>query len=373
MEVLDHPVPAARELIVNEVWISSAALDSSASSAANEQVKLGLGPAISSGINSDINDDDHYSAPTKLLVASVQNASGLEGNTPTELLPNQLVTLEATARTDLGLRRGHNEDYFFSQTHLIASKSPLGDKQQARGLYILCDGMGGHAHGEVASSLAATMLADLLKASWQQQLPDEDQLLDAIAEVNQALYEVNEQNMAAGSGRMGTTLVVALVQDTQVRVAHVGDSRLYRLTRERGLEQITFDHVVAAREMQRGASPTQAYKRPDAHQLTQALGPKHSDYLNPTVQTLTIGEDTLLILGSDGLTDRKLLETHAAAYLQPLLAATAGLEEGVDQLIQVANDHNGHDNITVIAVRIRLQPLVAETQDSLLDSMSRSL
>lgn len=292
---------------------------------------------------------------------------------PTELLPNRLTTLEAVAKTDLGLQRSHNEDYFFSQTQLIESKSPLGVKQQARGLYILCDGMGGHAHGEVASSMAATMLADLLQMSWQQQLPDEDQLLDAIARVNQAIYAINEQNTAAGNGRMGTTLLVVLVQDTQVRVAHVGDSRLYRLTRDRGLEQITLDHVVANREVQRGASPSLAYDRPDAHQLTQALGPKHSDCLNPTVQTLMIREDTLLILGSDGLTDREFVETCAAAYLQPLLAATADLEEGVDQLIQVANDHNGHDNITVIAIRMRLQPLTTEVQDLLPDSASRSL
>jgi len=334
----------------------------------SEQVGVGWGQPVLSASP----EDEHYSAPTKLLVASLPGSGGLEGNTPTELLPNQLATLEAIAKTDQGLQRSHNEDYFFSQTHLIESKSPLGSQQQARGLYILCDGMGGHAHGEVASSTAATMLADVLQASWQQQLPEEDQLLAAIAQVNQALYEINEQNTAAGNGRMGTTLVVALVQDTQVRVAHVGDSRLYRLTGDHGLEQITLDHVVAAREMQRGVSPSMAYERPDAHQLTQALGPKPSDSLNPTVQTLTIGEDTLLILASDGLTDHELLETHAAAYLQPLLEATTDLEEGVDRLIQVANDHNGHDNITVIAVRMRLQSLTPEAQDLPPDSASRS-
>ena len=80
--------------------------------------------------------------------------------------------------------------------------------------------------------------------------------------------------MRSGSGRMGTTLVMAVVVNHQVVVAHVGDSRLYRLTRQKGLQQITVDHEVGQREIQRGIDPDIAYSRPDAYQLTQALGPR---------------------------------------------------------------------------------------------------
>jgi protein phosphatase len=69
---------------------------------------------------------------------------------------------------------------------------------------------------------------------------------------NQAIYDVNQQNARSGSGRMGTTLVLVLIQDTQVVVAHVGDSRLYQLTRKQGLEQLTVDHEVGQREILRG-------------------------------------------------------------------------------------------------------------------------
>lgn len=299
--------------------------------------------------------EDTHAAPTKLLGSVSQDSGGSDGNSPTELLPNRLSKLEAVARTDPGWQRDHNEDYFFSQTQVIQTASPLGTQAQARGLYILCDGMGGHANGEVASSLATTLLAERLQSQGQPTLPTDEQLLDALYQVNQAIYEINEQNTCAGNHRMGTTLVVLIVQDTEVRVAHLGDSRLYRLTQEQGLEQITLDHVVAAREIERGVAPALAYARQDAYQLTQALGPKPSKGLQPRLHRFTVDDDTLLILGSDGLTDQGLLEAHWPTHLQPLLAATTDLETGVTELVQLANQHNGHDNITVVAVRILLQ------------------
>ncbi len=83
-------------------------------------------------------------------------------------------------------------------------------------------------------------------------LPGPDVLIEAVQLANKAIYDVNQKNARSGSGRMGTTLVMVLVQDTEAAVAHVGDSRLYRYTRKRGLEQITIDHEVGQREIQRG-------------------------------------------------------------------------------------------------------------------------
>jgi protein phosphatase len=139
-------------------------------------------------------------------------------------------------------------------------------------------------------------------------------------------------------------------------VAHVGDSRLYRYTRKRGLEQITIDHEVGQREIQRGVEPEIAYARPDAYQLTQALGPRDENFIRPDVQYFELNEDTLLLLCSDGLTDNDLLETHCQTHVEPLLSSQTNLEQGINKLINLANQYNGHDNITAIAVRAKVRP-----------------
>jgi protein phosphatase len=139
-------------------------------------------------------------------------------------------------------------------------------------------------------------------------------------------------------------------------MAHVGDSRIYRFTRSGGLEQVTVDHEVGQREIKRGVDPQKAYSRPDAYQLTQALGPRDEDYVRPEVQFLDLDEDTLLILASDGLTDNNVLERYWESHVAPLLELQGNLEEGVERLIALANEENGHDNITVIAIAAKVQP-----------------
>jgi len=147
-----------------------------------------------------------------------------------------------------------------------------------------------------------------------------------------------------------------LIQDTQAIVAHVGDSRLYRLTRKRGLEQVTVDHEVGQREITRGVEASIAYARPDAYQLTQALGPRDENSIDPDVGFFEINEDTLLLLASDGLSDNDLLETHWQTHLDPLLNSGVNLERGVTDLIDLGNQHNGHDNITGILIRAKVRP-----------------
>jgi len=284
---------------------------------------------------------------------------------PTVVLPMQLFNLEDAGRTDIGRQRDHNEDYFGIETQTTKLESPSGKTVHARNLYILCDGMGGHAGGEVASALAVDTLRRYFKEKWQSapfsdsaanKLPSPDVLIDAVQLANKAIYDVNQQNARSGSGRMGTTLVVLLIQDTEAAVAHVGDSRLYRYTRKRGLEQITIDHEVGQREIQRGVDPDIAYARPDAYQLTQALGPRDEHFIKPDIQYVELNEDTLLLLCSDGLTDNDLLETHWRTHVEPLLSSQTNLEQGVTQLIDLANQFNGHDNITAIAIRAKVRP-----------------
>ncbi|MDJ0707527.1 MAG: serine/threonine phosphatase [Leptolyngbyaceae cyanobacterium MO_188.B28] len=283
---------------------------------------------------------------------------------PTMVLPMKLVGLAEEGRTHIGRQREHNEDTFCIQTELKRQESPLGQSLHARGLYILCDGMGGHAGGEVASALAVKTLQEYFNQHWIDSLPSEEEIHEAIAQANQSIYEINQQNERSGSGRMGTTLVMALFQDTRVIVAHVGDSRLYRFSRRLGLQQVTVDHEVGQREIERGVDPSIAYARPDAYQLTQALGPRNQTEIRPSINFLDLSEDTLLILCSDGLSDNELLETYCETYIEPLLGSRSSLEEGVSQLIDLANEVNGHDNITAIASRIRVRPNLEKMKPS---------
>jgi protein phosphatase len=263
-----------------------------------------------------------------------------------------LTALEAVGRTDVGRSRFHNEDFFIIDNQLEQFVDPIKNKSSARGIYILCDGMGGHSHGEVASRLAAESLGLYFQEWWTETLPSEDVIVEGVRQANQAIYSLNESQVRSGHQRMGTTLVTALVEGTTVRYAHVGDSRMYRVTKQFGLEQLTQDHEVGQREIRRGVNPILAYARPDAYQLTQALGPRKSDGIYPEVGSLELTEDSVLLLCSDGITDNNLLELHYEEYLATLLNPELDLEEGVERLIDLANTYNGHDNITVVAIRV---------------------
>ncbi|MBD2453545.1 serine/threonine phosphatase [Nostoc sp. FACHB-87] len=301
----------------------------------------------------------HPTAPTIIQLEDDpdEDSSGRSDDLPTIVLSMQLSSLEDVGCTDVGRQRQHNEDYFGIDTKIEKLELPRNRVYQARGLYILCDGMGGHAGGEIASELAVNTVKQYFQEFWQtNQRPTEANMREAVYLANQAIYQLNQQDARSGIGRMGTTLVILVIQDTEAVVAHVGDSRLYRLTRKRGLEQITVDHEVGQREIARGVEPSIAYARPDAYQLTQALGPRDESALDPDVEFFDINEDSLLILASDGLSDNDLLETHWKSHLLPLLSSGASLERGVNELIDVANQKNGHDNITAILVRAKVRP-----------------
>ena len=294
-----------------------------------------------------------------------------EGSESTMVLPMKLVELVDVGQTHVGHQRDHNEDCFFIARQSQKKSDNQGTKTHARGLYVLCDGMGGHAGGEVASQLAAKTLSEYFDRHWPasesksglaiaesnpQPLPTEDVVIEAVRLANQAIYDINEQEQRAGHERMGTTLVVVLLQGTSAVVAHVGDSRLYQHSRRLGLKQMTIDHEVGQREIARGVDPDMAYARPDAYQLTQALGPRESAEIMPDVQYLSFSEDTLLLLCSDGLSDNDVVEDYLDSHIDPLLRGKKELETGVDELVQLSNEVNGHDNITAIAILLKVSP-----------------
>lgn len=301
---------------------------------------------------------NNSAAPTVTQMNELPENMMKSEDLPTLVLPMHLVGIEDAGSTDVGRQRHHNEDCFGVATSISKIELPNSQTLQAHGIYILCDGMGGHAGGEVASALAVKTLLQYFQTNWQPQqpIPNEATIRSAIFLANQAIYDLNQEDARSGVGRMGTTMVLVLIHNTQVAVAHVGDSRLYSFGRKRRLEQVTLDHEVGQREILRGVEPVIAYARPDAYQLTQALGPRDENFINADIQFFDLNEDTLLLLVSDGLSDNNLIEQHCQTHLEPLLSSTTSLQRGVSELIDLANQYNGHDNITAVLVRLKVRP-----------------
>jgi len=273
---------------------------------------------------------------------------------PELLPPASLVKLRYAGLSDVGRERDHNEDGFrcFSQFMTTISHSQPEFITQ-RGLFILCDGMGGHEGGEVASALALESIAQSFKSFWTSGLPSQEEIKGVIAIANQAIYERNELELRRNAGRMGTTLVILMIFGAEVAIAHIGDSRIYKVTTD-GLTQLTRDHEVAVKLIDQGVPEAIAYSRPDAHQLTQALGPNPSLSLEPSIQFLSLESSSLFLLCSDGLSDNEVVESHLQE-LSPLLALDSDLKVGAEHLVQIGNDLNGYDNISAVLVHCQIK------------------
>ena len=250
-------------------------------------------------------------------------------------------TLEITSYTDPGMVRSHNEDS-------IASDS-------AKGLVVLADGMGGYNAGEVASGMATTVITTEMGHALTSVRPYEidartsktvaDRLLrDQILKANTSIYQAAQsQPQYAG---MGTTLVVCLFYDNRVLVAHLGDSRLYRM-REGEFTQLTRDHSLLQEQVDSGLITLEQAKYAQHKNLvTKALG------IDPTVEPEMREYGTkrgdMYLLCSDGLCDMVSDEDMGLT----LQALGANLKLAAQQLVQMANDNGGRDNVSVILVRI---------------------
>ena len=250
--------------------------------------------------------------------------------------------LEIVLRTDTGRVREHNEDAVFANPHL--------------GFVVLADGMGGYNAGEVASSMATTRLASELESALAARAPHVTDgpggeafagqcLRDAVADANAAIFQAAQDE--AGYAGMGTTLVAALFFDDRVAVAHVGDSRLYRL-RDGTLSLLTHDHSLLQEQIDSGLlSAEEARHSLNRNLVTRALG------VDPLVEVdlaehLVLPDD-LYLLCSDGLNDM-VSDEEIALALQTL---SGHLELAATQLVEMANDQGGRDNVSVILVKVR--------------------
>ncbi|MGA1623347.1 MAG: serine/threonine phosphatase [Synechocystis sp.] len=299
-------------------------------------------------------DPSHPSTMPDVNIFSSQEVDDI----PTAVLPMQLISLADAGETDRGGHRQHNEDFFGIATAMESHRNNHGKLLKAQGLYVVCDGMGGHAAGEVASQMAVKSLLEHFQAIMTDRFPNANDIAEGIALANQKIYDVNQGNASSGSGRMGTTLVMMIVKETQVAIAHVGDSRIYRVSRKGGLEQMTVDHEVGQQAIQNGLEPEIAYARPDAYQLTQALGPHSSTYVQPDIHFFEVEEDCLMFLCSDGISDNDFVEEHWEDMLLPYISSSKDVDRGLTKLLEAANEYNGHDNLTGILVRLKVRPQI---------------
>ncbi|MEP0753862.1 serine/threonine-protein phosphatase [Trichocoleus sp. Lan] len=234
----------------------------------------------------------------------------------------------STGLSDAGLLRSVNQDDY----HI----DPDGR------FFIVADGMGGHAGGQEASQIATQAIYTYLDEHWHSDETCPALLEKAFLDANQAILQ--DQANHPERSDMGTTGVVVMFRQQQPWVAHVGDSRLYRM-RGATLEQITEDHTWVARAMKAGElTSEQAKMHPWRHVLSQCLGRKDLRLIE--IQPLDVQAGDRLLLCSDGLTE-ELSDQLIATHLK-----VTSLEKAADALVESAKDKGGRDNITVVLVAI---------------------
>jgi serine/threonine protein phosphatase PrpC len=249
--------------------------------------------------------------------------------------------LEMATLSDKGMVRSHNED------------AVLADN--VAGFAVLADGMGGYNAGEVASGMATALLGSELAKAFAARAPYNKDgngrsfaataLGSEIARANGAIYQAAQsQPQYAG---MGTTLVAAVFHDNSVTVAHIGDSRLYRLRGET-FGAITRDHSLLQEQIDSGMiTAEQARHSQNKNLVTRALG------VDPAVEAEihdhAVEPGDIYLLCSDGLND--MVEDEEIALT--LQALAANLELCATQLVQMANDNGGRDNVSVVLVRVK--------------------
>ncbi len=245
------------------------------------------------------------------------------------------------AKTDVGMKRTHNEDYF----------SLIEDEQ----LFIVADGMGGHASGEVASKMAAETISEFYQrtredeeVTWPYKMDRslsyvENRLVCSIKLANLRIFETSCRDIRYKG--MGTTIVSTLVVGDKIYVGHVGDSRVYRV-RDGGIAQLTRDHSLLEDYKEAKPDMTEEEERnfPHKNVITRALGMRETVQVDIRGHQIKSGD--VYLLCSDGLSgmcvDEQILQISANAK---------SLERAVAELVDAANRNGGTDNVTTLMLQ----------------------
>lgn len=235
---------------------------------------------------------------------------------------------ESSAKTDVGLVRSNNEDFFRVESNL--------------GLFVVADGMGGYEKGEVASKIACDTIISYMESKINgDQAVTKGDFHNAVCEANIAIRKNIEET--PGLERMGSTVVSLLCRKEKILFANLGDSRAYRLRNNR-LEQVSVDHSLVQETKAAGLKKELAPQFKNI--VTRALGMKNQ--VNPDIFAEKPKNGDIFLLCSDGL-HGFVLEDRISQIVRTNINS---LDQGVDQLIDAAKEGGGRDNITVVLVKI---------------------
>ncbi len=251
------------------------------------------------------------------------------------------IPIEVAGETNVGMKRTHNEDTYsiFTEEHL----------------YVVCDGMGGHASGEVASQMAVQTLKTFFKETredpemtWPYKMDrsrryEENRLITGIKLANLRIHEASTRETKYHG--MGTTIVSTFFVEDGVYLTHVGDSRIYRI-RENVIEQVTEDHSLLNDYIKmKKLTPDEIKNFPHKNVIVRALGMKESVKVDTFFEVPRPGD--VYLLCSDGLSG----EITDPEMLEVFLDNSHDLQAACHALIEKGNQNGGHDNITVVLVR----------------------
>ena len=241
--------------------------------------------------------------------------------------------IKAYAKSDKGNVRETNEDYFYISNSL--------DQIQ---LFLLADGMGGYNGGEIASQLAIQTAKNYIENNFKDIEKDRDSIIQLLGSsmeyANMVVYEKAKENPELQG--MGTTLEICLIYNNKAYIGHVGDSRIYRV-RKQFIRKLTQDHSYVQKLVKDGTiTKEEAEKHPKKNMLMKALG--CNAFVEPDVMVKGFLKDDILIMCSVGLSN---MVDQQTIYEM----ASKNIEQATKDLVQLAKDRGGYDNITVVIIK----------------------
>ena len=241
--------------------------------------------------------------------------------------------MRVLVKTDVGKARDLNEDSYY-----------VPQEEDDLKLFIVADGMGGYNGGEIASSLAIKAAKNYIETNFISTPKDRESILELIKSsmqyANMVVYEKAKENKELSG--MGTTLEVCLIYNNRAFIGHVGDSRIYRIRKE-FMRKLTQDHSYVQKLVKDGTiTQEEAAHHPQKNMLMKALG--CNAFVEPDVMVKGFLKDDILIMNSDGL-------TNLVSQEEIFKEAKKNIEQATKNLVQMANDNGGYDNITVIIIK----------------------
>ena len=241
--------------------------------------------------------------------------------------------IKAYAKSDIGKVRDMNQDYFYIS-------EPLDETQ----VYILADGMGGYNGGEIASKLATTCAKNYLQNNFKDTPKDKESIMKLVKNsmeyANMVVYEKSQKNKELEG--MGTTLEICLIYNNRVYIGHIGDSRIYRIRKDI-IRKLTQDHSYVQKLDKDGTiTKEEAEHHPKKNMLMKALG--CNAFVEPDIAVKGFLKDDIILMGSDGL-------TNFVSQDDLYKTVKENIEFAPQELVNIANNNGGQDNITVVVIK----------------------